>query len=79
MVQLFLVSLRKEMPKMPKIKNDKTAIFPGSFDPITLGHLDIIERSLPLFDKIIIGIGQNTQKKSYFPLEKKSKAYQSYL
>ena len=49
----------------------KIAVFPGSFDPITLGHLDIIERAVPLFDKLIIAIGQNSQKKYMFPLEKK--------
>ena len=49
----------------------KIAVFPGSFDPITLGHLDIIERAAPLFDKLIIAIGQNAQKKYMFPLEKR--------
>jgi pantetheine-phosphate adenylyltransferase len=49
----------------------KIAVFPGSFDPITLGHLDIIERAVPLFDKLIIAIGQNSQKKYMFPLEKR--------
>lgn len=49
----------------------KIAVFPGSFDPITLGHLDIIERAVPLFDKLIIAIGQNSQKKYMFPLDKK--------
>jgi pantetheine-phosphate adenylyltransferase len=47
----------------------KRAIFPGSFDPITLGHLDIIERALPLFDEIIIAIGINTEKKYMYSLE----------
>ena len=47
------------------------AVFPGSYDPITLGHTDIISRSLPLFDKIIIGIGENSTKKYLFPLEKR--------
>ncbi len=47
------------------------AVFPGSFDPITLGHYDIIERAAPLFDKLIIAIGQNSQKKYMFPLEKR--------
>lgn len=41
----------------------KIAIFPGSFDPITQGHVDIVERSLPLFDEIVVAIGVNTQKK----------------
>lgn len=45
----------------------KIALFPGSFDPITLGHVDIIRRSIPLFDKIIIAIGQNSQKQNLFP------------
>ena len=43
----------------------KCAVFPGSFDPITLGHLDILERSIPLFDEIIIGVGSNSEKKIY--------------
>lgn len=45
------------------------AVFPGSFDPITLGHVDIIERALPLFDSIILAIGVNTDKKYMFSLE----------
>ncbi|WP_415375304.1 pantetheine-phosphate adenylyltransferase [Patiriisocius sp. Uisw_017] len=49
----------------------KRAVFPGSFDPITLGHLDIIERSLPLFDEIIIAIGVNATKKYMFSLEER--------
>lgn len=49
----------------------KVAVFPGSFDPITLGHYDIIERASRLFDKIIIAIGQNSQKKYMFSLEKR--------
>jgi len=51
----------------------KTAIFPGSFDPITLGHQDIIEKSLNLFDNVIIGIGQNIEKKYMFSAEKRKK------
>ena len=47
----------------------KKAIFPGSFDPITLGHYDIIKRSLPLFDEIIVAIGVNAEKKYMFALE----------
>lgn len=49
----------------------RKAIFPGSFDPITLGHLDIINRGLPLFDEIVIAIGINADKKYMFPLEKR--------
>ena len=49
----------------------KRAIFPGSFDPITLGHLDIIKRGVTLFDELIIAIGVNADKKYMFPLEKR--------
>ena len=49
----------------------RIAIFPGSFDPITIGHVDIIERALPLFDKIIISVGLNSEKKYFFSLEKR--------
>jgi pantetheine-phosphate adenylyltransferase len=42
----------------------RKAIFPGSFDPFTLGHLDILKRSLSLFDEIIVGVGRNSQKKN---------------
>lgn len=47
----------------------KKAVFPGSFDPITLGHIDVIERALPLFDELIIAIGVNAEKKYMFSLE----------
>jgi pantetheine-phosphate adenylyltransferase len=50
----------------------KIAVFPGSFDPITIGHVDIVKRSIPLFDKIIIAIGVNTQKKYLFSLEQRT-------
>ncbi|HET8752753.1 MAG TPA: pantetheine-phosphate adenylyltransferase, partial [Salinimicrobium sp.] len=49
----------------------KKAIFPGSFDPITLGHVDIIERALPLFDEIILAIGLNSDKKYMFSLKER--------
>lgn len=51
----------------------RKAIFPGSFDPITLGHVDIINRGLPLFDEIIIAIGVNAEKKYMFSLEERMK------
>ena len=47
----------------------KTALFPGSFDPFTIGHESIVRRAIPLFDKIIIAIGYNSNKKGFFPLE----------
>lgn len=49
----------------------KRAIFPGSFDPITIGHVDIIHRGLNIFDEIIIAIGINSDKKYMFPLNQR--------
>ncbi len=46
------------------------ALFPGSFDPFTKGHQDIVLRGLRLFDEVIIGMGRNASKQRYFPLEK---------
>ena len=51
----------------------RIAVFPGSFDPITLGHEDIVKRALPLFDEIIVAVGVNSTKKSRFSLEQKVK------
>lgn len=62
-IQLELDTNRKS-PIMQRI-----ALFPGTFDPVTFGHLDIIERSLPLFDKLFIGIGVNTNKAPMFSAE----------
>ncbi len=52
---------------------EKIAIFPGSFDPFTVGHESIVRRATRLFDRIIIMIGYNSNKKSFFPLEKRIK------
>ena len=49
----------------------RIALFPGSFDPITLGHVDIIERALPLFDEIRIAVGTNSAKNYLFSLEQR--------
>jgi pantetheine-phosphate adenylyltransferase len=49
----------------------KKAVFPGSFDPITIGHLEIIKRGLPLFDEIVVAVGVNSQKKSLFSLDQR--------
>ncbi|MFK5854697.1 MAG: pantetheine-phosphate adenylyltransferase [Bacteroidota bacterium] len=49
----------------------KIAVFPGSFDPVTLGHVSVIKRAVGLFDKIIIGIGINSEKKSMYSLEQR--------
>lgn len=51
----------------------KTAIFPGSFDPFTIGHYDVVRRALQLFDKIIIGIGTNATKQPVFSVEERLK------
>jgi len=50
---------------------DIIAVYPGSFDPITLGHLDIVERSKGLFSKVIIAVLQNPQKEALFSLEER--------
>ncbi|OFY92448.1 MAG: pantetheine-phosphate adenylyltransferase [Bacteroidetes bacterium RIFCSPLOWO2_12_FULL_31_6] len=49
----------------------KTTVFPGSFDPFTIGHESIVKRALPLFDQIIIAIGINADKTGFFSLEKR--------
>lgn len=49
----------------------RIALFPGTFDPVTFGHLDIIERSVPLFDKLYIGIGINANKQPMFSAEQR--------
>lgn len=53
--------------------NRRIAIFPGSFDPITKGHENILLRALPLFDEVIISIGKNSSKQSYFTIEQREK------
>jgi pantetheine-phosphate adenylyltransferase len=49
----------------------KIAVFPGSFDPFTIGHESIVKRALPLFDQVIVAIGVNADKKYFFPLDKR--------
>jgi len=56
---------------LSKENHIRRAVFPGSFDPITLGHVDIIERALPLFDEIIIAIGVNAAKNYMWNLEER--------
>ena len=51
--------------------NDTIGIYPGAFDPITLGHIDIINRSLKIVNKLIIAIGENISKKSLFSLSER--------
>ncbi len=52
---------------------ERIAIFPGSFDPITLGHKSIVLRALPIFDKIYVAVGVNSEKSTMFPLESRLK------
>lgn len=52
---------------------EKIAVFPGSFDPFTIGHESVVNRAASMFDKIIIMIGYNANKKSFFPIEKRLK------
>src|SRR3989338_6811072 len=49
----------------------KTAIYPGSFDPITNGHIDLIERATHIFDKVIVGVANNPQKKALFTIQER--------
>lgn len=50
---------------------NKAALFPGSFDPFTIGHESIVRRAIPLFDSIVIAVGYNTNKKNFFSLEER--------
>lgn len=49
----------------------RIAVFPGSFDPVTIGHESIVRRALPLFDRIVVAIGENSSKRYMFPLEQR--------
>lgn len=49
----------------------RKALFPGSFDPFTLGHLDVLKRSLTMFDEVVVAVGVNQDKRSMFPDERK--------
>ena len=53
------------------MKNEKIALFPGSFDPFTIGHQSIVNRALPMFDKIIIALGYNSNKQGFFSVEER--------
>ncbi len=49
----------------------RTALFPGSFDPFTAGHLNILKRALTMFDEVVVAVGMNIDKRGFFPNEKK--------
>ncbi len=55
----------------------KIALFPGSFDPVTKAHVDILKRSVSLFDKVVIGIGMNSTKQALLPVEIRQKMLES--
>ena len=59
------------LPDSGSLKPTRTAVYTGSFDPVTLGHLHIIERASPLFDQLVIGIGINADKRSLFEPEQR--------
>ena len=54
----------------------RICLFPGTFDPVTLGHIDIIDRSLPLFDKVVVGIGINASKNRMFTAEQRKQWFE---
>lgn len=55
----------------------KIALFPGSFDPVTKAHVDILRRSMPLFDKVVVGIGLNSTKQALLDIEVRKKILQA--
>ena len=56
-----------------KSQNQRTAIYPGSFDPVTKGHLDVLERASKMFDRVIIAVLKNSSKKSFLPVNDRVK------
>ena len=56
----------------------RRAIFPGTFDPFTIGHSSVVSRALTFIDEIVIGIGINENKNTYFPLEKREQMIREY-
>ena len=60
--------------KLKRIMETRTALFPGSFDPFTLGHANIVERALALFDEIVIAVGINEAKCTHFSLDERLEA-----
>lgn len=53
-------------------RSPRIAVYPGSFDPITVGHLDILERAVKLFDRVIVAIGEHPTKRGYFSVEQRT-------
>ena len=57
----------------------KVAIYPGSFDPITYGHIDVVERALEIFDKVIIAIAENEEKRPLFSVEERLQMVKAFV
>lgn len=57
-------------------ESERIAVYPGSFDPITLGHLNVVERASRLFDRLIVGVGVNAEKTPLFDAEERSRLIQ---
>lgn len=51
--------------------SERIAVFPGSFDPVTIGHVSIVMRALPLFDRMVVAMGENSTKRYMFPLQQR--------
>lgn len=66
------------MNETSKMDNSKKVFFPGSFDPFTLGHADLVERGLRLFDNIVVAVGYNEQKSGWIPVEERVRALQEF-
>jgi pantetheine-phosphate adenylyltransferase len=64
---------------MPNRKSIHRAVFPGQFDPITNGHLDVIQRGVRMFDELIVGVGINPEKREMFTLDERLDMLQSLL
>lgn len=58
--------------------NNRKVFFPGSFDPFTLGHADLVERALRLFDNIVVAVGYNEHKSGWIPVEERVRALQEF-
>lgn len=69
--KLGLVCKKPQLRPCINQRHMKIAVFPGSFDPITIGHVDLVKRALPLFDEIIVAVGINSTKKYLFPHEQR--------
>jgi len=63
--------MRKHKPFVAEKTNLKIAVYPGTFDPITMGHLDIVNRALTIFDKVVIGVASNIGKTPLFSLDER--------